>query len=135
MNQQRFAKWTFLIAGVYGLLATVPLYFNEVRMGEDYPPPINHPEYYYGFAGVVVAWAVLFLFLSRDPLRYRPMMIPAMLEKFSFPPAVFILYAQGRVHSLYIPLALIDFAFGVLFVISFFKTKETTPAPNLQVKR
>lgn len=124
MNQARFAKWTFFAAGVYGLLATVPLYFNEARMGEDYPPAINHPEYYYGFAGVVVAWAVLFLFLSRDPLRYRPMMIPAMLEKFSFPPAIFILFAQGRVAPLFIPLALIDLAFGVLFVISYFKTRE-----------
>jgi hypothetical protein len=123
MNQHRFAKWTFLVAGIYGILATVPLYLQEA-MGEEHPLPLNHPEYYYGFAGVVIAWGVLFLFLSRDPLRYRPLMIPSVLEKVSFVPPVFILYSQGRIPSMFIPLALIDLAFAILFVISYFRTQE-----------
>jgi hypothetical protein len=57
----RLAKWVFLLAGVSGVLMVAPLYFLEGRMGEDYPPPINHPEYYYGFLGVTLAWQFMFL--------------------------------------------------------------------------
>jgi hypothetical protein len=44
----RFAKWVFLLAGVAGILLVVPPYFLEPQTGEDYPPAITHPEYYYG---------------------------------------------------------------------------------------
>src|SRR5215211_2629811 len=77
----RFARIVFLIAGIYGLIVLVPQFFLERRIGEDTPPPITHPEFFYGFICVAIAWQVLFLILSRDPVRYRPMMIPAMLEK------------------------------------------------------
>ena len=63
----KFAKWTYLIAGIYGLLILLPQYFLEVQNGIDYPPPINHPEYYYGFIGIAVAWQIAFLIISRDP--------------------------------------------------------------------
>lgn len=33
----------------------------ESRNGIDFPPPINHPEYYYGFIGVAIAWQVAFI--------------------------------------------------------------------------
>src|SRR5262249_47353478 len=93
----RFAKWVFLVAGVSGILMVAPLYFREQGMGEDYPPAINHPEYYYGFAGVTLAWQFLFLVIASDPPRYRPAMLPALLEKASFALAIPVLYALGRV--------------------------------------
>jgi hypothetical protein len=49
----KFAKLVFTIAGVYGILVILPQYFLEAKNGRDFPPPINHPEYYYGFIGVV----------------------------------------------------------------------------------
>lgn len=124
----RFAKWVFRIAGIYGIVVMTPMLFMEEQMGIDYPPPINHPENYYGFILVVIAWAVMFLFLSRDPLRYRALMIPAMLEKFPFAIAVFILYSQERVSAMNVPFGIIDLVFGVLFVVSYLKTKEPQPA-------
>lgn len=87
----KFAKWTFLIAGVYGLLILVPQYFLEIQNGIDYPPVINHPEYYYGFIGVAVAWQFVFLLISRDPKRYRLVMLVAVIEKFSYGFATIIL--------------------------------------------
>jgi hypothetical protein len=123
-NPTLFAKWTFLVAGIYGLVATVPLYFSEHPQGIDYPPDLTHPEWYYGFAGVVIAWAVMFLFLSRDPIRYRPLMIPAMMEKFSFPPAVVVLFMSGRIPDTFLPLAAIDFLFGIAFVVAYVKTRR-----------
>ena len=94
-----FAKRVFLIAGIYGLIVLLPMYFLEDKTGRDFPPPITHPEYYYGFVGVAVAWQVLFLILSRNPLRYRPMMIPAILEKAVFGIPAVVLYLQQRIST------------------------------------
>lgn len=79
-----FAKWTFRVAGMYGLLVLLPNYFLERQIGENEPPAITHPEYFYGFVGVGVAWQVAFLAISRDPARYRPQMPAAILEKGTF---------------------------------------------------
>ena len=117
-------KRVFQIAGWYGIILQVPQYFMEAKTGEDYPPPINHPEYYYGFLGVTIAFAILFLFIAKNPVRYRSMMIPSILEKISFPPAVFILYAQGRLHPVVIIFGIIDLAFALLFLIAYLKTRE-----------
>ena len=68
-----FARRVFLIAGIYGLLVLLPLYFMEARIGRDQPPAITHPEYFYGFLGVAVSWQVAFLVISRDPVRFRPL--------------------------------------------------------------
>jgi hypothetical protein len=77
----RFAKILFLVAGIYGLLILAPLYFMENRIGQQPPPEITHPEYFYGFLGAGLVWQVLFLLLSTDPVRYRPMILPSFLEK------------------------------------------------------
>jgi len=118
----KFAKYTFLVAGVYGLLVLVPQYFLETKNGIDYPPPINHPEYFYGFVGIAVAWQLAFLVISRDPVRYRPMMIPAIVEKFTFGVATAVLYAQGRVAAAVLAFGIIDLTLGALFAASFVAT-------------
>ena len=118
----KFAKIVFLIAGIYGLIVLLPLYFMEAQTGRDYPPPITHPEYYYGFIGVGVAWQLAFLVISRDPVRYRALMIPSIVEKASFGIAVAVLYAQQRVSTFMLGAAMADSLLGVLFVLSFLKT-------------
>ena len=120
----KFAKVLFLVAGIYGLLALLPQYFLEEYNGRNYPPPITHPEYYYGFIGVAVAWQVLFLMLSRDPVRFRPMMIPAVLEKLGFGVVAVILYLQQRLSPALLGAGVIDLMLGALFVVAYFKTSE-----------
>jgi hypothetical protein len=93
----RFAKWVFLLAGISGVLMLVPPFFLEERFGQDHPPPINHPELYYGFFGVGLSWQFMFLVIGSDPIRFRRAMIPAMMEKASFAIAIPILYVLGRV--------------------------------------
>ena len=117
-----FAKRLFMIAGIYGLIVLVPQYFLEAKTGNDYPPPITHPEYYYGFVGIAVAWQVLFLVISRDPVRYRAAMIPAILEKLPFGIAIGWLYLQHRVSSLMLGFAAIDLLLGLLFILAYVKT-------------
>ena len=46
-----FARWTFRLAGCYGLLITLPLYFAEEQLARGFPPAFTHPELYYGFIG------------------------------------------------------------------------------------
>jgi len=119
-----FARRVFLIAGIYGLIVLLPMYLLEEKTGRDFPPPITHPEYYYGFIGVAVAWQIVFLILSRDPLRYRPMMIPAILEKAVFGIPAVVLFLQHRISTLTLAAGLVDLLLGVLFILAYLNTAD-----------
>ena len=119
-----FAKRVFLIAGVIGLLTLVPQYFMEARIGRDFPPPVTHPEHFYGFVGVGTVWQILFLIISRDPVRLRPVMIAAVLEKLSFGVPVIVLYLQGRLPGIILGFGVFDLFLGFLFVVSYQRTAK-----------
>ncbi len=121
----KFAKWIFLIAGIYGILAVAPMYFSENQIARDYPPAITHPEYFYGFAGVTLAWQIAFLVIASNPRRFRLMMLPAVVEKFSYGVAILFLYSQQRVSDLIMGSAVIDLVLGVLFALAFWRTPKT----------
>jgi hypothetical protein len=101
-----------------------PLYFLEARIGEQQPPPITHPEYFYGFVGVTLVFQLPFLVISRDPVRYRPIMLMSVLEKASYFIAIPILYAAGRVPFIVLVGSLFDFVWGCLFAMSYVKTRS-----------
>lgn len=126
----KFAQRVYQIAGIYGLVALLPMYFMEDRTGRDFPPAITHPEYYYGFIGVAVAWQVAFLIMSRDPVRYRLLMIPSVIEKFSFGIAVVVMFGFGRVNELMLAAAVVDMVLGTLFVVSYVKTGAGAGSSN-----
>jgi len=122
-----FARRVFLAAGIYGLIVITPQFFLESKTSRDFPPPITHPEFYYGFVATALAWQVVFLMIGSDPARYRPLMlVAALIEKFVFGAAVPVLYAQGRVSGLMLFFAGIDVLLGLLFLESWRRTK---PAP------
>ena len=121
----RFARWVFLVAGVYGVIVMLPQYFTEARLGRDYPPPVTHPEFYYGFVGVTLAWQVLFLTIAADPMRLRPAMLPAVLEKLSFAVAAPVLYATGRAPAFLAGFGGVDAVWAVLFILSYLRTRRT----------
>ena len=123
----RFARWTFLIAGIYGLLALVPMYFMESQIGIDTPPAITHPEFFYGFIGVAVAFQLVFIIISTDPVKYRPLMLAAIVEKFSFAIAAAALLMQGRIAGMIIVGAGIDLVLGVLFFLAWLRTGMLQP--------
>jgi len=62
-------------------LALTPLYFMFDLIGRNDPPPITHPGFFYGFVGIGLAWQVAFIIIATDPVRFRPLMIPCILEK------------------------------------------------------
>lgn len=121
----RFAKYTFLVAGIAGLLVLVPQYFLFEKNGVDFPPAINHPEYYYGFVGVAVAFQIVFIIISRDPMKYRQLMLASVVEKFSFGLACLALFIQGRLAGMQFAAGAVDLLLGLLFIISYMKTGKT----------
>jgi vacuolar-type H+-ATPase subunit I/STV1 len=119
----RFAKIVFWVAGIWGFLVLTPLYFMFDLIGRNDPPPITHPGFFYGFVGVALVWQVAFIFLATDPGRFRPLMIPSILEKISYATPVIVLVCQGRMHSSDLLFAGTDLLLGVLFVIAYLKTQ------------
>ncbi len=116
-----FARRVFLIAGIYGLVLLLPHYFLEDHISREMAP-LTHPEFFYGFVGVASAWQVAFLIISRDPVRYRAMMIPSMLEKISFGVAAIVLYAQGRIAPPMFAGGIIDLVLCGLFAEAYRRT-------------
>jgi uncharacterized membrane protein len=125
-KKMKLAKWIFLIAGVVGLLSTIPLVFAEKMMA------VKQPEFYYGFVLLDICWQILYLFISSNPIRYRPMMIPAFLAKGSATVALTWLYLAGRVSGQWIAIGALDGIFAVLFLVSFWATRSESRerAPN-----
>ena len=118
----KFAKIIFWIAGIWGVLVLTPLYFMFNLIGRQDPPPITHPAFFYGFVGAGLVWQIAFFIIATDPARYRLLMIPSVLEKFSYGIPVVILVAQGRMHSSDLVFGGVDLLLGVLFVLAFFRT-------------
>jgi hypothetical protein len=123
-EEMKFAKVVFWVAGIWGVLVLAPLYFLFDLIGQKDPPAITHPGFYYGFAGLGLAWQIAFIVIARDPVRLRPMMIPSVLEKFSYGIAVVSLVMQGRMHRSDLVFAGTDTLLGVLFVVAYMKTRE-----------
>jgi hypothetical protein len=122
----KFARWTFLLAGIWGILVLLPQYFMESRIGADTPPAITHPEFFYGFIGVALAWQVAFIIISRDPARYRLLMLPSILEKLSFGGACIVLFATDRLGGQMLSAGLFDLVLGALFAVSWFTTADAS---------
>jgi hypothetical protein len=120
-----FARRVFLIAAIYGFVVLLPQYFLEDKTGRDFPPAITHPEYFYGFIGIAVAWQMVFLLISRDPIRYRPLMPIAVVEKIAFGIPAIVLYLTGRLSSQMLGAGLLDLVLGVLFVIAYTRTNKS----------
>lgn len=124
ITDMRFARYSFLVAGIYGILVLLPQYFLEDKIGTDTPPAITHPEFFYGFIGVALAFQLVFLVISKDPVKYRLLMLPSVVEKFSFAIATAVLYSNGRLAASMFAAGMIDLVLGVLFIVSYIKTNN-----------
>jgi len=118
----KFAKIIFWIAGIWGVIVLTPLYFMFDLISRQDPPPITHPGFYYGFVSVGLAFQFVFIVIALEPVRLRPMMVPAMIEKFGGGATFVILYLQHRLTPGDLALGGVDILFGFLFVAAFFRT-------------
>jgi hypothetical protein len=129
-SNETFARWTFRLAGIYGLVLMLPLYFAEERIARELPPAITHPELFYGFIGVVVAWQVAFLVIAQHPARYHPLMLVAVLEKFGYGIAVTALFHLDRVPVPVFVFGIVELLLGAMFLLAFWTTPSVTASAN-----
>ena len=118
----KFPKIVFWVAGIWGLLIITPLYFMFDLIGAKDPPAITHPAFFYGFVGAALAWQIAFIFIATNPARFRPLMIPSMVEKFTYGIAVAVLVSQHRMHLSDLFFGAVDLLLGVLFVAAYVLT-------------
>jgi hypothetical protein len=124
----RFAGVVFIAAGVWGIVVLTPLYFLVDLTGRQYAPPTAYPQFFYGFLSVAMAWQIAFLVIGSSPARFRPLMIPGIVEKFGHVVGVAVLYSQARISTTDALAAGPDLLLGVLFIAAFAKT----PTPDLR---
>ncbi len=121
----RFAKVVFIAAGVWGIVVLTPLYFLIDISGRQYAAPTTYPQFVYGFLSVAMAWQIAFLMIGTSPVRFRPLMIASMVEKFGHVMTVAVLYGQARISTLDAIAAGPDLLLGVLFIAAFAKTSTS----------
>ena len=119
----RFARIVFVGAGVWGIVVLTPFYWLLDLTGRHYGPPTEYPQFFYGFFSVAMAWQIAFLVIGSSPTRFRPLMIPSMLEKFSYVITLGVLYGQARISATDAQAAVPDLLLGILFIVAFAKTR------------
>ena len=122
----KFARGVFVIAGVWGVVVLTPLYFLVDLTGRHYAPPLDYPQFFYGFLSVAMAWQIAFLVIASSPARFRPLMIPGIIEKFGHVAGVTVLYSLGRLPVADAIAAVPDLLLGALFVMAFAMTPRFT---------
>ena len=118
----RFARIVFTIAGIWGIAVLTPLYWLVDITGRRYPAPTDYPHFFYGFLSVALAWQIAFLIIGINPLFFRALMIPSILEKFGWVATLAVLYSQSRIPAIDARAAIPDLALGILFLAAFVKT-------------
>ena len=118
----RFARRVFTAAALYGVIATVPMFFLEDRFVRDHPPALTHAEFYYVTLVVVTAWQAMYYAIGRDPVRYRPLMPIVALLKLATAATFALLVARERSDACYLAPAAADALFGSLFIVAYLRT-------------
>jgi hypothetical protein len=119
----KFAKIAFWSAAIWGVIVITPLYFIFDTIGRQDPPSITHPAFYYGFVGTALAWQIAFMIIATNPVRFRPLMLAAIVEKFGYAAALVVLYVQHRLHTSDLTFGVMDLVLGIFFVIAYRQTR------------
>ena len=125
----RTARWVFGLAALYGFCVLAPGLFIEPLSGAG--NVLTQPEFYYGFYGSALVWQGVFLLIASDPIRYRPLIALAILEKLAFAITCLLLWHSGRLGSDSGPFigAMIDALWSMAFAVAF-ANAATKSAPH-----
>lgn len=121
----KFARVAFLIAGVWGIVVLTPLYFLVDLTGRQYAAPVDYPQFFYGFLSVAMAWQIAFLVIGSNPARFRPLMIPSILEKLGHVVTLAVLYSRARISVADAQAAVPDLLLGIFFIVVFVSTRAS----------
>lgn len=108
----KFARVVFVVAGILGLMAMVPMYLA----GGSFR--------YYGSLGAVVAWQIAFFVIAFDPTRYRALMVPATIEKLLWVGTLVVMYFRGNLTEKEVIGSTVPHGIlGALFVVAYIRTR------------
>jgi hypothetical protein len=130
----KFARIVFTVAGVWGVVVLVPLFWLVDLTGRRYAPPMDYPHFFYGFLSVAMAWQSAFLVIGSDPIRFRPLMIPAAIEKLGYILTVAALNSRGLISSTDTAGMLPDLLLGILFIVALVKTPKFSVLRELKTE-
>lgn len=119
------ARRVFAGAAAWGLLSLLPMYALEPVIARYNPPALTHPEFFYGFLGVAVAWQLAFCAVAREPMALRAVMPAAVAEKFLYGLSIFVLALFGRLPGSTLPFALVDIGLGTAFLLVYRQMAQT----------
>ncbi len=120
----------FLIAAAYdGVLGVAFLVaLGPIYQALNIPPP-NHAGYVQFPAALLIVFAIGFLMIARDPVRYRDFIILGILLKISYCSVVFGHWFLSSIPGIWVVFAWCDLAFLAAFVAAF-RSLEPVPAPG-----
>jgi hypothetical protein len=117
--ETRWSRRLFIVATVYETLLGIGFtFFGRPIFDHFGVTPPNHWGYVQFPGLLLVVFGAMYWKISRDPVRYRDMMVYAMGCKAAYCAVAFWHQFNGGVPSLWIPFAWADLAFLVLFVMA-----------------
>lgn len=120
----KLARIVFIVAGIWGIVVLTPFYWLIDITGRQYSPPTEYPHFFYGFLAVALVWQIAFLVIGSSPARFRPLMIPCILEKFGYVATLAVLYGKAHISAIDALAAVPDGLLGLLFIAAFVKTRS-----------
>jgi hypothetical protein len=126
----RMISAVFVSAGIYnGVLGVVFLFFAPMIFGAFGIEPPNHYGYIVFPALLMILFAAMFFRIARSPVRYRDLISYGIGLKAAYAGTVFWYQLQGNVPAMWVPMAWIDVAFLVLFLVARRSTAMTPGSP------
>ena len=126
----RMISAVFVSAGIYnGVLGVVFLFFAPMIFGAVGITPPNHYGYIVFPALLMILFAAMFFRIARSPVRHRDMIPYGIGLKAAYAGTVFWYQLQGNVPAMWVPMAWIDAAFLVLFLVARRSIAVTPSAP------
>jgi len=127
-----FAKKVFLIAGVYGLMALVPQYFMEGRLSLRFPPPLTHPEHFYGFIWRGDRMAVRVLYNCAGCSAFAQLHVTCGIGETFLRCSHLGALREGLVTVPVLCAAAIDLLFAILFILAYVAVGNVTDSKHTE---
>lgn len=127
MAREKWIRPLFVLAAIYeGILGLAFLVWHA-RIFEFYEVvPPNHAAYVQFPALLLILFAIMFLRVASDPVRFRELMLYGVGLKASYTGLTFGYQVTQGIPSMWLPWAWADLAFLVLFVAAW----RVTGRPN-----
>ena len=101
------------------------MFFLEPVIAARNPPAITHPEFFYGFLGLAIAFQFLFALIAWQPRRLLAAMPAAVAEKCLYATMIGLLVVWHRLGNAgAAAFAAVDAVLGGLFLLSYLSLKQ-----------